>query len=268
MYKINEENKFKYLTFSSLEKYTELLHCFTTRLGGVSEGFFASMNLGMSTDDNVENIYINYEILSRTLSLNLFDMVKTSQTHTANIRYATEEDKGKIFDETPGYNDVDGLITDKKNIAISTSHADCTPIFFYDPVKKVIGMAHAGWRGTIKNIAGIMVQKFVMDFNSNPKDIIAVIGPSLGQCCFEVDKDVAEIILSTNKDYEKFMKIKGIKYHFDLWTINKYILLNEGLKEENIEISELCTKCNNDLFFSHRGQKGKRGLMSGIIMMK
>jgi len=110
--------------------------------------------------------------------------------------------------------------------------------------------------------------KFIEDFHSNPQDIIAVIGPSLGQCCFEVDKDVAEIILSTNKDYLQFMEIQGIKYHFDLWEINKYILLNEGLKQENIEISGLCTKCNNDLFFSHRGQKGKRGLMSGIIMMK
>nr|WP_312577274.1 peptidoglycan editing factor PgeF [Sedimentibacter sp.] len=268
MYKINEKNKFKYLTFSSLEKYLDLFHCFTTRLGGVSEGCYESMNLGMRTDDKVENIYKNYEILADSLSINLRDMVKAYQTHTSNIRYVTEDDKGKIYDETPGYKDVDGLITDKQNIILSTSHADCTPIFFYDPVRRVIGMAHAGWRGTVKNIAGNMIQKFAEDFNSNPKDIIAVIGPSLGQCCFEVDKDVAEIILSTNKDYEEFMEIKGIKYHFDLWAINKYILLSQGLKSENIEISGLCTKCNNDLFFSHRGQKGKRGLMSGIIMMK
>lgn len=268
MYKINEKNKFKYLTFSSLEKYLDLFHCFTTRLGGVSEGCYESMNLGMRTDDKVENIYKNYEILADSLSINLRDMVKAYQTHTSNIRYVTEDDKGKIYDETPGYKDVDGLITDKQNIILSTSHADCTPIFFYDPVRRVIGMAHAGWRGTVKNIAVNMIQKFAEDFNSNPKDIIAVIGPSLGQCCFEVDKDVAEIILSTNKDYEEFMEIKGIKYHFDLWAINKYILLSQGLKSENIEISGLCTKCNNDLFFSHRGQKGKRGLMSGIIMMK
>lgn len=268
MYKINEKNKFKYLTFSSLEKHTDLLHCFTTRLGGVSEGCFASMNLGMRTDDNKDNVYKNYEILAQSLSFDLRDMVETNQTHTSNIRYVTDEDKGKIYDENPGYVDVDGLITDKKNIALSTFHADCTPIFFYDPVKKIIGMAHAGWRGTIKNITGNMVQKFARDFNSKPQDILAVIGPSLGQCCFEVDKDVAEIILSANENYEKFMKIKGMKHHFDLWAINKYILLNEGLREENIEISGLCTKCNNDLFFSHRGQKGKRGLMLGIIMMK
>ncbi len=268
MYKINEKGKFKYLTFSTLEKYSDLFHCFTTRLGGVSEGCFSSMNLGMSTDDKREHIVRNYEILSEKLSLNLHDMVKTCQTHTSNIRYATNEDKDKIYYETPGYKDIDGLITDKQNIILSTAHADCTPIFFYDPVRKVIGMAHAGWRGTIKNIAGNMVQKFTRDFHSNPQDIVAVIGPSLGKCCFEVDKDVADIILSTNINYEQFMEINGVKFHFDLWAINKYILLKEGLVEENIEISELCTKCNNDLFFSHRGQKGKRGLMLGVIMMK
>jgi len=268
MYKINEQDKFKYITFSSLEKYPELFHCFTTRLGGASEGCYTSMNLGLSTEDDIEHIVRNYETLSENLSFNLYDMVKTCQTHSSSIKYATDEDKGKIFNKTPGYSDVDGLITDKKNIIIATSHADCTPIFFYDSVKKVIGMAHAGWRGTIKNIAGNMVQKFVKDFNCNPKDIVAVIGPSLGQCCFEVDEDVAEMILSINKDYKQFMEVKGIKYHFDLWAINKYILLNEGLEERNIEISELCTKCNNDLFFSHRGQKGKRGLMLGILGMR
>jgi len=268
MYRINEKDKFKYLTFSSLEKYPDLFHCFTTRLGGVSEGCFSSMNLGMSTDDKREQIVRNYEIFSEKLQLNLYDMVKTCQTHTSNIRYATDVDKGKIYNETPGYKDIDGLITDKQSIILSTSHADCTPIFFYDPVKKVIGMAHAGWRGTMKNIAGDMVRKFLGDFQSNPQDIIVVIGPSLGQCCFEVDQDVAEIIIDANIDYEQFMEKRGIKYHFDLWAINEYILLKEGLMKENIEISELCTKCNNDLFFSHRGQKGKRGLMLGVIMMK
>lgn len=268
MYKINEKDKFKYLTFTPLEKYPELLHCFTTRYGGVSKGCYESMNLGFSTDDRRENINKNYKILSDKLSIDLNNMVKTYQTHSANIKYATDEDKGRFYDKIPGYIDTDGLITDKKNIVLATCHADCTPIFFYDPIKKIIGMAHAGWRGTINNIAGNMIKKFTKDFNSNPQDIIAVIGPSLCQNCFEVDKDVAELILSKNKNYEKFMQTKGIKYHFDLWEINKYILLKEGLTEKNIVISGLCTKCNNDLFFSHRAQKGERGLMLGIIGMK
>ena len=147
-------------------------------------------------------------------------------------------------------------------------HADCTPVFFYDHVKKVIGLAHAGWRGTLLNIAGKMVKAFVNDFNSNPSDIRIAIGPSLGSCCFEVDKDVADLFLSENGEFEKYMEIKEPKYYFNLWEINKYLLMKEGIKEENIEISGICTKCNNDLFFSHRGQGGKRGLLAGILMMK
>lgn len=268
MYRINEVDKFKYLTFSSLEKYDELFHCFTTRHGGVSTGAFASMNLGMSTGDEKSDIEKNYEILSEKLYINLENMVKSDQTHSSNIKYVNDEYKGRIFDEKYCYTDVDGLITDKKNIALATSHADCTPIFFYDSIKKIIGMAHAGWRGTVDDIAGKMADRFINDFNSNPEDINAVIGPSLGQCCFEVDEDVYRIFMNINPEYKQYLKVSGSKYYFDLWAINKSILIKKGLNEENIETAGLCTKCNNDLFFSHRGQKGKRGIMLGIIMMK
>ena len=267
MYKLNEIQDFKYLTFPSLEEYNNLFHCFTTRSGGVSEGPFASMNLGFGTGDKEENVSENYKIMAEKLNIKIEDIVETDQTHTNNIRYVTEENKGKAMQD-PGYTDVDGLYTDKRNVALMTFHADCTPVFFYDPVRKVIGMAHAGWRGTLKNIAGEMVKAFINDFGCDPSNIKSVIGPSLGQCCFEVDKDVADLFIEANHRYKDFMEMKGEKYHFDLWEINKYIMINEGMKEGNIEISGLCSKCRNDLLFSHRGQKGKRGLMSGIIMMK
>ena len=117
------------------------------------------------------------------------------------------------------------------------------------------------------NIAGAMI-KALAELGSNPSDLRAAISPSLGQCCFEVDKDVADLFISTNIKYKDYMITKGEKYHFDLWGINKYNMINEGMNEENIEAAGLCSKCRNDLFFSHRGQKGKRGLMSGIIMMQ
>lgn len=267
MYNLNEIQDFKYLTFPSLEKHEHLFHCFTTRLGGVSEGQFASMNLGFGTGDKEENVSENYKIMAEKLNIKIEDIVETDQTHTNNIRYVTEKDKGRAMKE-PDYTNVDGLFTDKKNIALMTFHADCTPLFFYDPIKEVIGMAHAGWRGTLQNIAGEMVKAFINDFNCDAANIKSVIGPSLGSCCFEVDKDVADMFISADKKYKDFMKIKGEKYHFDLWEINKYNMIKEGMKESNIEISGLCSKCHNDLLFSHRGQKGKRGLMCGIIMMK
>lgn len=267
MYKLNEIEDFEYITFPTFEKYDDLLHCFTTRKGGVSRGSFESMNIGFSTGDSNENVKRNIEIMAERLSIKVDDIVETNQTHTNTIKYVTEEHKGKVFEESP-FKDVDGIYTDKRKLVLMSFHADCTPVFFYDSVKKVIGLAHAGWRGTLLNIAGKMVKAFVNDFNSDPKDIKTAIGPSLGSCCFEVDKDVADLFLSENEDYRNFMKIRGPKYHFNLWGINKYLLMKEGINEENIEVSGICTKCNNDLFFSHRGQGGKRGLLAGILMMK
>lgn len=267
MYNLNKNEDFQYLTFPSLERYTELLHCFTTRHGGVSEGSFKSMNIGFSTGDNDENVKRNIEIMAKMLGIKTEDIVETNQSHTNNIKYVTEEHKGMVFKESP-FKNIDGIYTDKRNLALMSFHADCNSIFFYDPVKKVIALAHAGWRGTLLNIAGVMVKALVKDFNCNVDDIITVIGPSLCSSCFEVDKDVADMFLGENKDYKNFMEIKKPKYHFNLWEMNKYLLMNEKIKESNIEISGICTKCNNDLFFSHRAQKGKRGLLAGVLMMK
>ena len=266
MYNLNEIENLIYLTFPILDKYDDLLHCFTTRKGGVSKGAYESMNLGFGTGDDKENVRENYYILTEKLGINIEDIVETDQTHTNNIKYVTESHKGRAMKE-PEYTDIDGLYTDRKNVALMSFHADCSAVFFYDPVKKLIGLCHAGWRGTVLNIAGVMI-KALAELGSNPSDLRAAISPSLGQCCFEVDKDVADLFISTNIKYKDYMITKGEKYHFDLWGINKYNMINEGMNEENIEAAGLCSKCRNDLFFSHRGQKGKRGLMSGIIMMQ
>lgn len=269
MYKVQEKNPITYLTFPSLEQFPELFHAFTTRLGGVSEGPYDSLNLGLGSNDLRGNVQQNYELLSKALDLDLGKIVRGYQSHTINIRNVGEENKGKLWAERPEFMDVDGLLTDQPGIALMTFHADCTPIYFYDPIKKVIGMAHAGWRGTLYYMAGAMVERMALEFGSNPADLMAVIGPSLGQCCFEVDSDVAEQFLSANSAYEEYVGEKWAgKYHIDLWGITKYQLLERGLKTENIEFSGVCTKCRQDLFFSHRGQKGESGRMVGIIMMK
>lgn len=267
MYNLNDNKGFKYITFPSFEKHDDIVHCFTTREGGVSQGPFESMNIGFKTGDSNENVKKNIEIMAERLGIDVRDIVETNQTHTNNIKYVTEEHKNRVFREA-AFKDVDGIYTDKRNLALMSFHADCTPVFYYDPVKKVIAIVHAGWRGTLKNITGKMVNELVDKFSSDPEDVITAIGPSLGQCCFEVDKDVADLFLNENEEFKYFMEIKDPKYHFNLWEMNKYLLMKEGIKEENIELSGICTKCSNDMFFSHRGQGGKRGLMSGILYMK
>lgn len=267
MGKINTIEDLKYITFSSLEKYDNLFHCFTTRFGGISNDCYESMNLGMRVDDNLDNVLKNYEILSEKLNIGIDSIVKTHQTHTNNIRYVTEIDKNKLYNNDPGFTNVDGLITDKENISLFTYHADCTPIFFYDPVNRVIGMAHSGWKGTIKKIGANMIDEFTKKFNSDPKNIKIVIGPSLCQNCFEVDRDVYDIFIEENKDYKKFMYQKSSKYYFNLKEINKYMLLEKNVREDNIQISNMCTKCSSHMFFSHRSQGEKHGLMAGIMKM-
>ncbi|QSX04769.1 peptidoglycan editing factor PgeF [Sedimentibacter sp. zth1] len=266
-YTVHFKNNIKYLTFPILEPYSELFQCFTTRVGGVSEGCYASLNLGFGTDDKFDNVFKNYEILSKAVNIDINNFVTTAQTHTNNIRIVTNKDKGKGVTKKRDYENIDGLITNESNIALVTTHADCTPLFFYNPKLKIIGVAHAGWKGTLYKIAENMIDVFVHNYNSKPEDIIVGIGPSLSQYCFEVDIDVAELFINVDEKYKDFMYGKGSKKYIDLWAINEYLLVKSGVKKTNIENMKLCTKCNMDLFYSHRGQHGERGIMASVMQL-
>lgn len=267
-YKIVNKKNIRCITFSKFEEYKkEMLYYFTTRHGGVSKECFNSLNLGLGTNDNKCNILKNYEILGDCINININDIVMTSQTHTANIMIVEEKDKGKGILRKRDYENIDGLITNIKNIPIATTHADCVPLVLYDYRNKVIGVAHSGWRGTLKKIGEKMIQQMCMKFNCNVNNIVAGIGPSLCQKCFEVDEDVAKMFINIDKNYEQFMYKNNIKYYIDLWKINEYLFIKNGITKENIQNSRLCTKCNMDLFFSHRGQKGERGIMASIAML-
>jgi len=267
-YSINEAKNVQYLTSPRLDSFNEIFHCFTTKIGGVSKDCYESLNLGLGTDDDIQNVLENYHILAEDIGIEAGDFVTSFQTHTKNIRIVTSIDKGKGVTKERDYKDVDGLVTNEKNIALVTTHADCVPLFFYDPVNKVVGIAHSGWKGTLYKISEEMINKFVHDYNSNSSDILVCIGPSLCQDCFEVDIDVKDMFLNENQHYEEFMYHVGKKSYIDLWAINEYILINNGVKKENIDNMNICTKCNMDKFFSHRGQHGKRGIMAAVIMLK
>ncbi len=265
---INKNGKLEYFTSPNLNKFDAIFHCFTTRLGGISQGPYESLNLGLGTDDDLKNVMQNYHILAQSIGIEDSDFVTSFQTHTNNIRIVSSIDKGKGITIKRDYRDVDGLITNEKKIALVTTHADCVPLFFYDPKIGVVGVAHSGWKGTLYEIAREMIYKFTYNFNSNAGDIIVSIGPSLCQSCFEVDEDVKDLFLNENQEYKKFMYSIGEKSYIDLWSINEYMLIKCGVKKDNIENMNICTKCNTEKFFSHRGQKGKRGTMAAVIMLK
>lgn len=258
----------EFLTFNAYEPYDELVQIFTTRKGGVSTGCCESWNFGSEQLDSMENILKNYEILGEIMEVPATRMLRGYQVHSAKVKAVTEADCGNgiVIEREDG---VDGLVTNVRGLAIFTSHADCNGITYYDPVNHAIGVAHSGWKGTLAEIAKETVRTMKEAFGTNPSDLICGIGPALCQDCFEVDTDVAEMFLRKDPRWEAFSEHRGIKYYIDLKKIIKMSLADSGVSAHNIHDMELCTKCHNDIFFSHRGQKGKRGLMvSGMMLRK
>ena len=241
-------------------------HCFTTRLGGVSEGYLSSLNIGMHRGDDPKNVEENYRILTASLGCSVKDLVLTRQIHTAMVRVVTRDDAGKGVDHR-NYPECDALVTNDPGVALVIFTADCTPILFYDPVTGAVGAAHAGWRGTALGIAAKTVQTMVREFCCDPKNIRAAIGPNIGYCCFETDRDVPDaMITALGEDAKLYIRSSGEKYYVNLKEINALWLRRAGV--ENIEISEACTVCQSDVFWSHRVTRGERGSQGAIIVCK
>ncbi len=262
---INNKDDIIYITFPKLEKTGIVRHIFSTKIGGVSPYPYGPMNMSF-THDSRENVLKNYELLCDCVGINTSHLVLSKQTHTNNVKIVDRSHCGTGYTRE-SFQDIDGLITNEPGVALVTQYADCTPLIFCDPVKKVIATSHSGWRGTVKEIGKVTVQKMQKEFGSNPSDIIACIGPCIGKCCYEVDDPVYEAFqkleyLNLNKI---FTNKGGGKYWLDMVEANKQILLNIGIKEENMDISDLCTNCNSDALHSHRATKGQRGTIGVII---
>jgi hypothetical protein len=240
-------------------------HAFTTRVGGVSSGLYESLNLAQGTEDCFDNVKENYSRLCDALGISLEDIVCSTQVHGTRVRVVTRDDCGKLFKSNP--QNADALITNIPEIALLVFIADCVPILLYDPVKRVAGAVHAGWRGTAENIAGTAVQKMISEFGCSPSVIHAAIGPCISSCCYETDANVADAIKEMLGDNSKqCLSQKGNKYNVDLKETNRILLKNAEIV--NISISDECTSCSSDKYWSHRKTQGKRGSQVAVIMIK
>ena len=181
-----------YLEYPLLRETGIVRHGFSTRLGGVSEGFYASLNLSFDRGDREECVRENFRRIGEALGVRCEDMVLSRQTHTTNVRIVTEADRGKGITRERDYTDVDGLVTNVPGICLVTSYADCVPLYFVDPVKKVIGLSHSGWRGTVGKIGKKTILLMQEKYGSDPADILAAAGPSVCMDCYEVSEDVIE----------------------------------------------------------------------------
>lgn len=266
---VHFKNDLCYLGFPKFEKTGLVKVAFTTRLGGVSKGQYASMNVSTTNGDDLEDVRKNYEILGNAVGFDYTKTVLSRQTHTKNIRIITENDIGKGLIKERDYDTVDGLITNIPGVTLVTQFADCTPLLFLDPENKVVANVHSGWRGTVQEIGKCAVEIMKKEFSSKPENIIAAIGPCINKCCYEVDDPVySEFAKNPVFDLNKvFTKKENGKYMLDLVEANKEILISAGIKTENLDISDLCTHCYSHIFHSHRATAGKRGNLGAFISL-
>lgn len=256
-----ENNHIELLQFENLLKYSELRHFSTNRKGGYSSGILKSFNLGYTVGDNPKNVTKNIELLQNSITNNQSKIVFPKQTHSKNIGIV--ENDQNIFPNT------DALITNIPGICIAIRTADCVPVLLFDSVQKVVAAIHSGWKGTIQKISQKTIELMQQEFESNPQDIIAGIGPSIGPEVYEVGPEV------TNQFTKQFPKNNILvpiqdsdKSLLNLWEANKQILLDAGVPEKNIEMAELCTYSNPELFYSARRDGVKCGRLASGIMIK
>lgn len=267
---LKEKNHVPYIQFKNLSATGIVKHGFSTRKGGVSTGIFSSMNLNFKRGDDPDAVMENYRRMAAALNMRVEDMVLSDQTHTTNVRVITEEDRGKGILKPQDYSDMDGMITNVPGIVLVTSYADCVPLYFVDPVRKAIGLSHSGWKGTVGHIGQKTVWKMHEVYGSEPKDIVAAIGPSICQSCYEVSDDVAEAFRAnfTADEAADILLDKGNgKYQLDLWKANWYVLTDAGILPEHLSVTDLCTACHPDLLWSHRKTNGQRGGLSAFLSL-
>lgn len=246
----------KYYQFTILKKYPQIIQVYTKKP--------INVNLNQVTKKKRNTIY---QTIAKDQNYQFKKIKSSYQTHSSNVVIINQENLDtEIID-------CDALITNLKGVALTMTTADCQSIFLYDPINEVIANIHSGWKGTLNTIVLNTINLMQDKFNSNPQDIIACISPSIGKCCFEVDEDV--YLLFKEKfpfidDFTENKKINNslIKYYIDTKELNKYLLIKAGLKEDNIEISTICTKCEYNTYHSYRASKNESGRNLSLIALK
>ncbi|MBQ1347974.1 MAG: peptidoglycan editing factor PgeF, partial [Aeriscardovia sp.] len=247
-----------------------LLSGVSTRLGGVSKGDTASMNLSFGAcGDSRENVLENYRRLGEALGFEVEQLVATRQVHSKKVTRVGRELCGNGILKPNAFDGMDGLVTDEPGVILAVFMADCVPILFVDPVRRAVGACHSGWRGTVQKICQETVNLMEESFGTKREELIACIGPSICQDCYEVDEPVREAFLEAfPEEALSFFFAPGRmegRYQLSLWEANRYLLKEARLREENIHLPGICPCCNPQLLFSHRASQGRRGVLGAFV---
>jgi YfiH family protein len=251
------------------KKFEELSikHGVSTRLGGSSTGPFASLNLGLHTGDDAEKVKHNRQRFSQAAGVDFAKVTTAEQIHGDKVVAVTAEHAGLgALEYNQAIRGVDALITNVPGVPLMLFFADCVPILIADPVHKAIGISHAGWKGTVAAIAAKTVRMMENEYGTRAGDCIAGIGPSIGQCCYEVD----EVVVKRLKEFpywKELVRPQANRWQLDLWEANRRQLITAGVLNENIIVSGICTACNTELFFSYRAENGYTGRIGAVISL-
>ena len=259
--KVSVYNGVPYYSFDRLERWPDLTQAVFTRLGGVSNPPYDTLNVSYTVRDQTNNVDKNRELAARAVGWDSSQIVSARQVHGRRVGVVGKKDLG--IGDLP---ETDALVTDEPGVLLLLKFADCVPIILWDPVHKAVGLAHAGWRGTVAATPAAALETMVKLYHSDPSDVIAAIGPSIGPCCYEVGEDVVREASRVFAGTDVLQDSEG-SVRFDLWSANAETLMRAGVTEENVVVAGICTRCRNDLFFSHRaarGIAGRFGVVAGI----
>jgi YfiH family protein len=297
-----QQGNVRYLQFGHFQQFPELIHGSFTRLGGVSETPIEGLNVSVSSGDALENVIRNRLLVLKSLQIEQYPCATIWMVHGSNVAVLDGDGWDDWRNDWPYRSyDVDGeeliwtsrprrkadaIITRKRGVTLAMSSADCVPILLYDPMQRAIGLAHAGWRGTARGIAAITINAMREQFDSRPEDIYAGIGPSIGPCCYEVSEDVRRLFygeqdfedIPVDERYRNLVRESAVFFtkeypaystlQLDLWETNRKQLLLAGLLPEHIELPDVCTCCEKERFYSHRGEQGKAGRFPSVLALR
>lgn len=254
----HEAGDVPYYTFPAFARHPAIAHAVFTRLGGVSRSPYRSLNVGHSVGDDPRAVEENHRLVQEALQVKGAELVTARQVHSNHVACVTASDRGRVM---PG---TDALIADDPGVTLMLRFADCLPIFLYDPQRGVIGLGHAGWRGTAAMIAFRMVSTMMEFYGSDPATMIAALGPAIGPCCYRVGEEVVRAIRPTLPNWQGAIRPNGDgHFSLDLWEANRQQLMNCGLRE--VQTGRLCTACLAHEFFSHRGEGGSTGRFAALL---
>jgi YfiH family protein len=254
--------------FENLSHQKGILHFISTRDGGTSSPPFDTLNLSFNVSDDPKNVLHNRKILAEAVGVKIESVTTSKQVHNNKVAVVTAKMRGKgAKDQGSALDNIDAMVTNVPDVLLMIQVADCVPLLFYDPVKKIVAAAHAGWRGTVLKIARNTVNSMAKSYRSDPADIYVGIGPSIGPCCYEVGHEVVREVTKDLNNAKDLIKVKNGSSYFDLWEANKRQLIESGIPASNVEIAGICTHCSSDTFFSSRAGKGVTGRFAAGIML-